>query len=441
MGADASCNKPDPAKVVTRETKIRHICLNKNSTGDLLLRLLSAEELEREIAMDSNKCGQCLPLFQSDTKPPKAQPKPIDIHTLRYEDDCTCLHLASKSGCIDVCRLLIEACLVDINIRNTPGLTPTHLACLHDHYDVVLYFISQRADLNLLDESGKTPLDYCRSPEVQELVRRNTRANGENDVNQLLVDEDYGFFKWNKDATFSSQNPLRNNNEGTKKSMTAPPMQARNSHPSNNSLATTRPNSDSTINFISDGEHPRPSSTTTTTATAKSSSLHKNKTSLLLSPRSVTEQGHDSADESKEDGTSITSQEDFFSSPLDGQQCVPSSSVGTNNHGINSSGCMDEIPSSDSGDDVDGLQSDSIVFALTNDHQNQYQTSTTQAPITNNQPTKTTPSKVVQIGNGSVGTNPFYQSFRKEGLAEKLADTRRSGRVVTAKGGSLQRDI
>ena len=409
MGAEASCNKPDPAKTVTREVKIRHVCLNNTSTGDLLLRLLSVEELEKEIAMD--KCSNCLPLFQSETKPSKAQPKPIDIHSLRYEDGCTCLHLASKSGCIDVCRLLIEACLVDINIRNTPGLTPIHLACLHDHYDVVLYFISQRADMNVRDESGRTPLDYCQSPQMQELVARNTRVNGENDVNEVLPDLNYGHFKWNKEANFSSQNPLRNKgNDGNKKSMmTAPPMQSRNTHSSNNSLSTTRPNSDSTINLLTDEK----------SLYHNHIKNHKN-SSGVLSPRSVTDQGHDSSDEHKEEGTS---QKDFFSSPLETNAC---------------NGGIDEIPSSAADDDddvVDGLHSASIILDLTKANQNK--------PTTTTQKTQAlpTPTKVLQIGKGTVGNNPFYQSFRKEGLVEKLDDTRRSGRVVNAKGGSLQRDI
>ena len=433
MGAEASCNQPDPVKIVTREVKIRHVCLNKSSTGDLLIRLLSTEELEKEMALvNMDQCGNCLPFFQNDTKPPKPQPKPIDIHTLRYEDGCSCLHLASKSGCIDICRLLIEACMVDINIRNTPGLTPIHLACLHDHYDIVLYYISQRADMNVQDESGRTPLDYCISPEMRELVTRNTRVNGEKDVNEVLPDLNYGHFKWNKEANFSSQNPLRthdNNQSQKKSSMNVAPMQSRKTHSSNNSLSTTRPNSDSTINMLNDDTPSQLPPQSTTTHPETSSSHHKNhQKNASLSPRSVTGHGRgydlsSSSDESKEE--SFKQQHDFFSSPLE-------SAI---DHGG-----VDEIPTSDEEEEeeVEDIQRISVVLDLSTNKQT---TANKTSYIQPSLPTQVTPTKMVTIGNGSVGNNPFYQSFRKEGLAEKLADTRRSGRVVTAKGGSLQRDI
>jgi hypothetical protein len=76
--------------------------------------------------------------------------------------------------------------------------------------DVVLYFISILAKLDIPDMTGKVALDYCQSEEIQAVVSRNTRR-GLEDKNEITPEFDYGHFKWSKAAedNFTSQNPLR----------------------------------------------------------------------------------------------------------------------------------------------------------------------------------------------------------------------------------------
>ena len=148
--------------VSRKELKIRDMCLGKGS-ADHLARLLSSNDDE----VPPVDC--CVPNAKKNKDHDEPR-KPLDIRDLRFEDGKTCLHLSAQSGNMDMCRFLVEYKGIDMNVQTTPGLTPMHLACLHDQMDVVLYFISILAKLDIPDANGKLPLDYCQSEEIHAVL-------------------------------------------------------------------------------------------------------------------------------------------------------------------------------------------------------------------------------------------------------------------------------
>ena len=211
MGQESSCAREAPRQTSTtadgrpvwgtKELKIRNMCLGKGS-ADHLEQVLSSPD-------DDVSAGDCCLPNAKAAKNDESR-KPLNIQELRFENGKTCLHLSAQSGNMDMCRFLVEVKGIDMNIQSDQLLTPMHLACLHDQMDVVLYFISILAKLDIPDVTGKLALDYCQSEEMQAVVSRNIRR-GLDDKNEISPEFDYGHFKWSKtaDDNFTSQNPLR----------------------------------------------------------------------------------------------------------------------------------------------------------------------------------------------------------------------------------------
>ena len=79
-----------------------------------------------------------------------------DVTTVAV-DKSTSLHVASKSGHIDIVRFLVEHG-ADVMARNTGGKTPLHVATRWGHADLTSFFIEQGTDPTIHDYDGGTPL-------------------------------------------------------------------------------------------------------------------------------------------------------------------------------------------------------------------------------------------------------------------------------------------
>lgn len=49
----------------------------------------------------------------------------------------------------------------DIDVKDENGRTPLHLACMNKHFEIAKILIENGADVNVIDNEGKTPLHYA----------------------------------------------------------------------------------------------------------------------------------------------------------------------------------------------------------------------------------------------------------------------------------------
>ena len=56
------------------------------------------------------------------------------------------------------------------DFQNAYGQTGLMIASSHGHLNVVEYLIRREADVNIKDDSGKTALDYAKTPEIREVL-------------------------------------------------------------------------------------------------------------------------------------------------------------------------------------------------------------------------------------------------------------------------------
>jgi ankyrin repeat protein len=66
----------------------------------------------------------------------------------------TPLHIAAQNGQLDVVRLLLASQQIDVNARDQQGSTPLHLASEKGHVEVVQLLVAHGARLDV--RSGRT---------------------------------------------------------------------------------------------------------------------------------------------------------------------------------------------------------------------------------------------------------------------------------------------
>lgn len=78
----------------------------------------------------------------------------------RGDDGMTCLHLAAKAGNAGMCRVLLSARLLNINMQDDGGWTPLVWATEHKHLDIVKLLMANGADPNITDNEGNIGLHW-----------------------------------------------------------------------------------------------------------------------------------------------------------------------------------------------------------------------------------------------------------------------------------------
>ena len=77
---------------------------------------------------------------------------------------------AIQGGSLNVCELLIEGYKVDVNISDDFGMTPLHLASKLGHLEICKLLSKYVLDKNTLDSDGKTPHDLAISEHKWNIV-------------------------------------------------------------------------------------------------------------------------------------------------------------------------------------------------------------------------------------------------------------------------------
>lgn len=78
---------------------------------------------------------------------------PYDHHCREFIPIMTCIYNFSNK-CLD--KMIKLNC--DLNIQNSCGSAPLHVACYSRNYDAVKLLVDNGADLNIRDKWGKTPI-------------------------------------------------------------------------------------------------------------------------------------------------------------------------------------------------------------------------------------------------------------------------------------------
>lgn len=75
----------------------------------------------------------------------------------------TPLHLAAYYGRTASAKVLLSECNVNINSLDMNGQTPLHIAVIQGNIDMITLFRAFKADVNIKDKSGNTPVSYSRN--------------------------------------------------------------------------------------------------------------------------------------------------------------------------------------------------------------------------------------------------------------------------------------
>ncbi|MDR1590504.1 MAG: ankyrin repeat domain-containing protein [Puniceicoccales bacterium] len=81
------------------------------------------------------------------------------------------LHRAAYYGHLEVARFLIEEKGAAIDVQDMDGETPLHCATMNGYLEVARVLIANGADVNVLDDDGRTPLDWNRDEAIKDLLR------------------------------------------------------------------------------------------------------------------------------------------------------------------------------------------------------------------------------------------------------------------------------
>ena len=96
---------------------------------------------------------------------------------------------ASSDGDLDAVRRYIETLGVDPNTQDEFGYNPLAAAVSYQHVALVNYLLDKGANVNLLDSDGESPIFYCESREMAEiLVQHGADLHVKNLEGQTLLD-------------------------------------------------------------------------------------------------------------------------------------------------------------------------------------------------------------------------------------------------------------
>ena len=92
--------------------------------------------------------------------------------TTKEASSSTALHLAAKAGSLKTVKVLLQ-CLLPSTLeeRDRGQNTPLHIACRHNHVDVVQFLLDEGADVTARNDRNMTCLDIAIEWEFAEVAK------------------------------------------------------------------------------------------------------------------------------------------------------------------------------------------------------------------------------------------------------------------------------
>jgi len=105
--------------------------------------------------------------------------KGADIKSLTYANE-SCLVIAARNGHTNVVRVLVSAG-VDVDLQHSDGVSPLHAASREGHTEVLKVLLENGANVDAADARGNRPLHTCHGLDVvQLLVQHGAKLNVQN---------------------------------------------------------------------------------------------------------------------------------------------------------------------------------------------------------------------------------------------------------------------
>lgn len=96
-----------------------------------------------------------------------------DLIYFKDSSDRNLLYLAARNGHVDICELLINLGLFDINDIQYTGSTPLHAAAYYGQKRVVMLLLNYGARTDIKNKFGNLPKDEAMTEEIKNLLKEN----------------------------------------------------------------------------------------------------------------------------------------------------------------------------------------------------------------------------------------------------------------------------
>ncbi|KAM3143653.1 hypothetical protein pb186bvf_004149 [Paramecium bursaria] len=107
----------------------------------------------------------------------------------------TPLYYAAKNGDEVFCRFLLNLG-ADVNQPCSNGNTPLHMAFMAQHQQIIIDFINNKGDLNVLNDQNFTPLAFAHSKLLSQLNLKNQIVNIQSQLNRELDNNEINYQKY-----------------------------------------------------------------------------------------------------------------------------------------------------------------------------------------------------------------------------------------------------
>lgn len=131
---------------------------NKKEDDEIIKKMVIAADIgDRETVMELLKSG--------------TNPNAPLLHHPQFNGAMAPLHVAARSGHLNICRLLVENG-ADVNVLSAENWTPLYYATNTGNTDIVEYFLARGADKTIRDSyHNRTPLDVAKYRQFHDIVK------------------------------------------------------------------------------------------------------------------------------------------------------------------------------------------------------------------------------------------------------------------------------
>lgn len=140
------------------------LCLAAVSGNLAVVEYLVDKHLEENVGLDHSGEDGFTPLYGAAMKGHLEVVKLLIRKGANFEavnaKRSTLLHAASLSGDCKIVEYMIDEMGFNVNVCDGNNGTPLHTAALNEKFDVVKFLLVKGANINAVNKSGETPLDY-----------------------------------------------------------------------------------------------------------------------------------------------------------------------------------------------------------------------------------------------------------------------------------------